>query len=102
MSPDASSGGGGQPLVGAVDEPTDDGVDLCLPAGTAEDAVVTDPGLQVVVLALLRDPGAQLVGGEGLPGRTDVVLLALRADWTWAVVIVASPPAAGMRPTVSR
>src|SRR3712207_7970522 len=42
-------------LLGAVDEPADDGVDLCLPAGAAEDAVVADPGLQVVLLALLRD-----------------------------------------------
>src|SRR3954447_8087808 len=61
------------PGLDALDERPEDGVDLGLPAGAAEHPVVTDAGLQVVVLVRFRDPGAQLVGGLGLPGRADVV-----------------------------
>src|SRR3712207_3792651 len=67
-------------LLGAVDEPADDGIDLRLPARAAEDAVVADPVLQVVLLALLRDPGAQVVRGERLPGGADLVVPALHGE----------------------
>src|SRR5690242_9747904 len=51
------------------DEVPDDRVDVGLPAGPGEDAVVADALLQVMALQRLRDPGAQAVCRLGLPGR---------------------------------
>src|SRR6476646_9532798 len=63
-----------------ADEGADLGVRLPLEASPAEDAVVTDPGLQEVALAGVRDTGAQVLGRLGLPRGADGIVLALDSE----------------------
>ena len=52
-------------------------VHLRLPTTAAEHAVVPDAGLEVMALLERAETPAQVVGGQGLPDRADVVALAL-------------------------
>ena len=51
--------------------------DLGAEPGAVEDAVVTDPGLQVIDLLVGGQVRRQVEGGQGLADARDVVLLAL-------------------------
>src|SRR5579863_7870960 len=55
-------------------------VNLRGPVPAAEDTVMPDPGLQMVVLPQRMQPGAQLLRREGLADRADIVILALDGE----------------------
>src|SRR5581483_6815526 len=60
-----------------VDEIAQQRIDLVVPLPAAEYAVVPDAGLHVVDAAIGAHAGAEVLRGERLPDRADVVLLAL-------------------------
>src|SRR5579864_6303209 len=64
-------------LFAGPDQLADSRIDFRLPAASAEDAIMPDPGLQVMALPGRVQPGAQLLRGKGLADRADVVVLAL-------------------------
>src|SRR5664279_5920213 len=55
-------------------------IDLVLPGAAREHAVMADAGLHVVALARGPQRRAQVVRGQRLPDRADVVLLALHGE----------------------
>src|SRR5262249_41841033 len=54
-----------------------DRIGLGHPAAAAEDAVMADADLDVVMLFVRAEARAQFLGGEGLADRADVIALAL-------------------------
>src|SRR5579859_3299863 len=64
-------------LVARLDQRAHARVNLRGPAPAAEDAVMPDPSLQMVVLPQRMQSGAQLLCREGLADRADIVVLAL-------------------------
>src|SRR5512145_2732943 len=64
-------------VSGAADEVAYARRDRLAPAPAAEDAVVADPGNEVVAAPLRRDAGAERVRGLGLAVAGDVVELPL-------------------------
>src|SRR6202043_2127855 len=71
---------GSRAVVGSridVHEIPQQGIDLVVPAPAAEHAVMPDAGLHVMYFAVSADTGAQVLRGQRLADRADVVLLAL-------------------------
>src|SRR5579863_1717621 len=64
------------PLAGGLNDGADARVNFRRPAPAAEDAIMPDPGLQMVVLAKWVQPGTQLLRRQGLTDGADVVVLA--------------------------
>src|SRR5713101_7014297 len=58
------------------DERLDLGIGLGLPPAAVEHAIMADFELKVVRLFCLWDPGTEIVRGDGLPDRANIVLLA--------------------------
>src|SRR4051812_7196319 len=75
--------------IAGQDDILHDRIDLVVPALAAEHAVVADADLHVVALEIGAQAAAQVVGGERLADRADVVALALdgeqhgAADGAW-------------------
>src|SRR5882724_10590730 len=62
------------------DEVTHLRINLAAPAAAVEDAVVTDLGLQVVLLLAGRQAGAKIERRRGLPDGADVVVFAFDGE----------------------
>ena len=56
------------------DEVPDARIDLAAKPAAAEDAVVSDPVLQVVATAGARNTATQLVSGNCLAGRAEIIV----------------------------
>src|SRR5207302_5318705 len=72
---DRAQGSSSRPL--RADERLDLGVGLGLPTAAVEHAIMSDFELEVVQLFRRRDAGAEIVRGDGLADRANVVILAL-------------------------
>src|SRR5664279_2305261 len=64
------------PSIALQDDVSHHRIDLVLPGAAREHAVMADAGLHVVALAGGAQRRAQVVRGQRLPDRADVVLLA--------------------------